>query len=463
MAKSKIDETLRRIVDKTSREKSKISSENSFSPGLLGDPNCPYCGGIGYLHSDVPFGHPRFGKVEVCSCQNKRILQTVKDRLYSLSRLDELEHLTFEAFKPRGRKELRELQVRSLEAAFESAQKYAEDLDGWLLFEGRTGCGKTHLAAAIANVAVSNKVPTLFLTVPDLLDDLRSTFGDESTSFEQRFEEIRKAHLLVLDDFGTQNASTWAQEKLFQIINYRYINRLSTVITTNLAAEDIEERIRSRLQDIDLVKHIIIDAPDYRNPNDNDSMLLSPRLRVCTFQNFSIRKGEKLEREELESLQEALKVCKAYADHPQGWIVITGDYGSGKTHLAAAIGLRCIEKGLSPTYMDVPGLLDFLRSTYSPNSMVSYDRRFNQIKTSPLLILDDFGTQSATPWAKEKIYQLFNYRYNMELPTVVTIAADALEDTDPRIRSRMLDYRLCTIVSLTAPPYHGNRGKKVKK
>jgi DNA replication protein DnaC len=113
--------------------------------------------------------------------------------------------------------------------------------------------------------------------------------------------------------------------------------------------------------------------------------------------------------------------------------------------------------------MDVPGLLDFLRSTYSPNSMVSYDRRFSQIRTAPLLILDDFGTQSATPWAKEKLYQLFNYRYIMELPTVVTIAADALEETDPRIRSRMLDYRLCTVVSITAPPYHGSRGKKIKK
>jgi DNA replication protein DnaC len=44
----------------------------------------------------------------------------------------------------------------------------------------------------------------------------------------------------VLDDFGTQNATGWAQEKLFQIVNYRYINKLSTVITTNLALDEIE-------------------------------------------------------------------------------------------------------------------------------------------------------------------------------------------------------------------------------
>ena len=61
-------------------------------------------------------------------------------------------------------------------------------------------------------------VPTLFLTVPDLLDTLRFAYNDEDTTFEERFDEIRNAKLLVLDDFGTQNATGWAQEKLFQII-----------------------------------------------------------------------------------------------------------------------------------------------------------------------------------------------------------------------------------------------------
>ena len=70
------------------------------------------------------------------------------------------------------------------------------------------------LAAAIANFAVEMGVPTLFLTVPDLLDMLRFSFDSEDTTFEARFNEIRNASLLVLDDFGTQNATGWAQEKL---------------------------------------------------------------------------------------------------------------------------------------------------------------------------------------------------------------------------------------------------------
>ena len=74
------------------------------------------------------------------------------------------------------------------------------------------------------------------------------------------------------------------------------------------------------------------------------------------------------------------------------------------------------------------------------------------MRTAPLLILDDLGTQTATPWAREKLYQIFNYRYNAELPTVITTAL-RLDEIDPRIRSRMLDTRLCKIFGILAPTY----------
>ncbi len=122
-------------------------------------------------------------------------------------------------------------------------------LKGWLFLWGGYGCGKTHLAAAIANTAVARNIPTLFLTVPDLLDSLRFTFDSEETSFEERFDEIRNIPLLVLDDFGTQNMTSWALEKLFQIINYRYINQLPLVVTSNQSVELIEGRLRSRFLD----------------------------------------------------------------------------------------------------------------------------------------------------------------------------------------------------------------------
>ena len=265
MAKSKIDETLKKIAANTS----KASTPPTSSTSSLGDPNCPHCHGTGYVRRDVPVGHADFGKLDICTCRQGQVTESVRARLFSLSHLDELRGLTFETFQPCGRKGLGEQQANSLEWAFNRARQYAGSLQGWLLITGGYGCGKTHLAAAIANFAVGMGVPTLFLTVPDLLDTLRFSYDSEETSFEQRFEEIRNAPLLVLDDFGTQNATAWAQEKLFQIVNYRYINRLPLVVTTNLALDEIEARIRSRLADPELVSVVRIQAPDYRRPTDD--------------------------------------------------------------------------------------------------------------------------------------------------------------------------------------------------
>ncbi|HUE98884.1 MAG TPA: ATP-binding protein [Anaerolineales bacterium] len=460
MAKSKIDETLKKIVTSTSKANTPTTSSTS-----LGDPNCPHCGGAGYLRSDVPVGHPNFGRLEVCVCRHRDVSQQVRERLYSLSHLDELKGLTFDTFQPRGRKGLGEMQANSLEMAFNQAYHYTKSLNGWLLLQGGFGCGKTHLAAAIANYAVEMGVPTLFLTVPDLLDMLRFSYDSEDTTFENRFNEIRNASLLVLDDFGTQNATGWAQEKLFQIINYRYINKLPLVITTNLSLDEIEPRIRSRLADPELVSTVRINAPDYRRPMDDTGHPELSSLEMMsnkTFGSLEDRAREGLPTDELKSMQKALKAAHGFSEKPKGWLVLLGGYGSGKTHLAAAIANYRAGLGDPPLFVMVPDLLDHLRATFNPHSNVAFDRRFDEIRTAPLLVLDDLGTQSMTPWVREKLYQLFNYRYNAELPTVIT-TSDSLDEMDPRIRSRLLDGKLCTIFAITVPSYHGNRSRKIKK
>jgi DNA replication protein DnaC len=191
---------------------SKASTPTSSSIEALGNPDCPHCQGLGYLRHDAEPGSPDFGRLDICTCRQGAVMRAVRERLFSLSHLDELKNLTFETFQPRGQVGLGERQAHSLEIAYNTAHQYAASLKGWLLLQGGFGCGKTHLAAAIANFAVSMGVPTLFLTVPDLLDLLRFSFDSADVTFEERFEQIRSAALLVLDDFGTQSATPWAQE-----------------------------------------------------------------------------------------------------------------------------------------------------------------------------------------------------------------------------------------------------------
>jgi len=427
---------------------------------LLGDPDCPHCKGLGYLRADVPVGDPDFGKIQSCTCRNAQVSQQVHRRLYSLSNLNELSQLTFENFQTRGQIGIGKFQADSIELAYNQAHQFAQSIQGWLFLEGPYGCGKTHLAAAIANYCVGLGVPTIFITVPDLLDNLRYTWDDSNTNYGTRFEEIRTSPLLIMDDFGTQNATPWAQEKLFQILNHRYTNQLPLVITTNNSLNEIEERIRSRLRDPELVTRVRINAPDHRNPTDELGHSDISSLALMgdrTFGNFSDRRGEGLQSQDLKSLDKALGAAHQFAENPQGWLVFLGVQGSGKTHLAAAIANYRANLGDPPLFIYVPDLLDHLRATFSPTSTVKYDRRFDEIKTARLLVLDGLGTQSMTPWAREKIHQLFDYRYNAKLPSVITMA-DELEDfraKEPGLASRMLDKRISSIYAITAPGYYG--------
>lgn len=392
-----------------------------------------------------------------CSCRSEEITQSARTRLFRMSSLEALKNLRFDNFEKRGHVGLGKLQADSIENAFNQAFNFAEHRQGWLLMLGRYGCGKTHLAAAIANHAIEIGVSTLFLTVPDLLDWLRYAYTGGDMSFEERFEEIREIPLLILDDFGTHNATPWAGEKIYQIINHRYINQLPTVVTSNFLINDFEGRIRSRLQDPNLVTVVKILAPDYRNPADDTG---HPELSTLglhsrqTFGNFSLRQNEKLPAQDLKDLKQAFDAARNFAEHPRGWLLLTGPYGCGKTHLAAAIGNYQTGLGFPPLMVSVPDLLDHLRATFSPNSTVSLDRRFEEIRTTHLLILDDLGTQSATPWAREKLYQLFNYRYNAELPTVITTSSTA-EELDPRLYSRMQDERICQVIVIPVTAYRG--------
>lgn len=434
---------------------SEFSRETST---LTGDPNCPKCHGLGYYRIDVPVGHPGFGKVFVCDCRIGEINNQIREKLFSMSHLENLQHLTFENFKPRGRVGLAPYQSDSLERAYNQAVQFAEKRDGWLILEGAYGCGKTHLAAAVANFAVENGTPTLFITVPDMLDSLRFSYNNPDTTFEKHFNEIRTAQLLILDDFGTENATPWAQEKLFQIINYRYTNKLPTIITTNIPLDQLEGRIHSRLADPELVTQAHISAPDYRRPASDSGQHELSSLYLYhnrTFASFSLRKQENLTKESITNLEKALNIAQSYAKNPQGWLIFTGSYGTGKTHLAAAIANYRADLGVPPLFIVVPDLLDLLRATFNPQSPTTLNRRFDEIKAAPMLILDDLGTQATTPWVEEKLFQLFNFRYYSELPTIITTSysIDEIVRINPRLASRMLDTKICKIFGIIAPSY----------
>ncbi|MEW5958841.1 MAG: ATP-binding protein [Chloroflexota bacterium] len=423
---------------------------------------CPICGGIGYLRRDVPVGHPDFGKPVPCDCRLADQEANRARRLRAISNLDTMARFTFDNFVPDGFALTKE-QQHSLRRAYETAKTFAARPKGWLILLGGYGCGKTHLAAAIANQVVSRGEPAIFVVVPDLLDHLRATYSPYSeVAYDQRFEEIRASSLLILDDLGAHSATPWAQEKLFQLFNYRYNAQLPTVVTSNHKLEEIDIRIRSRLNDQELAQIIPITAHDFRGSGVNGVTELSSLTLHTdqTFDSFDLREHE-LDREKAENLKRAVTVARDFAAKPRDWLAISGTYGCGKTHLAAAIANEVTNRGESALFVVVPDLLDHLRATFNPNSLTPYDKRFDEIRKAPLLVLDDLGTESATPWAEEKLYQLFNYRYNARLPTVITMAQEV--DLKPRLKSLIMDVGRCTPFVILVPSYRGLPGRNMAK
>ena len=107
-----------------------------------------------------------------------------------------------------------------------------------------------------------------FATVADLLDYLRATFApDSAVNHDDLLDRIRNADVLVLDDMGAERSTPFAEDKLFQIVGYRYEERLPTIITTSQQIEAIASarpRIASRLQDPLVVTEMPVEAPDFR-------------------------------------------------------------------------------------------------------------------------------------------------------------------------------------------------------
>ena len=230
---------------------------------------CPICRDAGFLRYNVPLGHPKFGHVFPCECRTRDAEDRRAEELLRLSNLGAFHDNRFETFDP---------YIDGLDEAYAVARAYADDPQGWLFLHGACGVGKTHLAVAIAlHVIETRGASVLFAVVPDLLDHLRSTFGPNSgVDYDKRFEDIRGAWLLVLDDLGTENTTPWAREKLYQIFNYRYNEQLPTVITSNHNFDRIEDRVLSRLLDTRLNRYVQIDAADFRR---RDPLVVQPHRR----------------------------------------------------------------------------------------------------------------------------------------------------------------------------------------
>ncbi len=374
-----------------------------------------------------------------CQCQERVWGVTSSDRIRQYSDLGPLERLTFDTIELGTRDTYSD--PASFREAYHAAQRFVTDRQGWLVLCGASGTGKTHLAAAVGNALVEAGQPVRFVSVPDLLDHLRSAFDPAiGAQYDQIFLQAIEAPILILDDLGVQSSTPWADEKLDQILTHRYNRRLPTLVTTGIQFEELNDRLRTRLGDPYFSTVMRIKAGS-GTPDVRDSGLGSRLAETMTFESFSRRGAAGASAAQRRSLAEAYDAAKVFAEHPSGWLYLVGPTGVGKTHLAAAIVGEGIKQGSEVLYRFVPDLLDDLRRSYGPTGNKSFDYTFGKVRDVELLVLDDLGAEASTAWAEEKLYQLIVHRHDAMMPTVFTsrIALETVGGSETRITTRYSD------------------------
>jgi DNA replication protein DnaC len=243
---------------------------------------CPICEGAGLRIVRRPDG-VQFAEPCVCRLEQRTL------KMISRAQIPKrYEHCTLDSYES-GFSGAH----RTLGAAHLRARKFVESypLDSvgtGLLLTGSIGVGKTHLAVGILQALVSERGATgLFYDYRDLLKQVQNSYNRQVNETElEILKPVFEAEVLVLDELGASKPTDWVWDTVAHILNTRYNDRRTTIITTNYSnvaplgadsgqgsglraavreetlGDRIGERMRSRLQEMCVV--VEMQGEDFR-------------------------------------------------------------------------------------------------------------------------------------------------------------------------------------------------------
>ena len=225
-------------------------------------PGCEKCAFTGWYGLGAPVGHPDFGKLFECSCQDTPERRARRyAALLRYSQLPSLNRPSFQDLQPVPG-------YPDLQRTASYIESWCEDARGFLVITGPVGTGKTHCAVSAGYQLLGQGKVVYFTTAVRLLDTLRAAFRREGEDGHYELvDKMCSVDVLVLDDFGKQRATDFAAERLAMIVDARHAAGLITIITTNLTIGELEAwdaATASRMLDRSRSVSVPMYGPDYR-------------------------------------------------------------------------------------------------------------------------------------------------------------------------------------------------------
>jgi len=154
---------------------------------------------------------------------------------------------SFETFKPES-----EDQKKKKQLCADYAKNFSRnfDLGTSMIFCGKTGTGKTHLACSIANDTIQQGRTAVFMSVIRAIRQIKDTWSRDSKVKEQEaIDWFKNPDLLILDEIGVQFGTEAEKLVLFEILNNRYEDMKPTILISNLEPGDLKDFVGDRVMD----------------------------------------------------------------------------------------------------------------------------------------------------------------------------------------------------------------------
>lgn len=237
-------ENFHKHSDELLRTKKMILVENGYEPNYLEQQfHCKLCKDTGFI-SNAPCSCFKQGLITIAYEQSnlKNILD--KENFNSFS-------LKYYSKNPVGKdsRSPYDNMVKVKQICVDLIEKFDTEKES-LLLTGQTGVGKTFLCNCIAKELLDNGFTVLYFTAPQLFklfEESRFHREDMLDDSKNLLNMLFDADMLIIDDLGTESISTITISDLFNVINSRYLNQTSTLISTNLTYKQLTERYTDRI------------------------------------------------------------------------------------------------------------------------------------------------------------------------------------------------------------------------